>query len=470
MLSRRDVLFVLGALPAMTFAAESTAENYDVIVVGSGAAGLSAAVSAAQNGSKRVLVLEKTPTLGGHTILSTGYMSVLVHDGADEATYTKAVERIMEVFLKTGEGRGNPQLVRQLVEKSEDAHQWLSSLGLVWTPQSYQTLAGLTSRSFIPSLVRAGYDYIVTLNKAARMHGVTTLLNAEANLLYVTPQGAISGIRARVNGVEKMFTAKAIVLATGGFGGNVAMREHYDPRLDATFTTTADPYQEGADPATGDGIVLARKLGADLVDMDCIQIIPFWGGRLTDYVGADIYLTGEGRRFVNEGDSWKHIASKIWQLPNRECWVVTDSQSSKGASRSVKLMKDIVQKADSIEEMAAGMQVSPRVLKETLERYNRFVREGVDFDFGKTTFTQDISQPPYYYGKEHLYVHYCCGGLRFDERARVLRKDLSVIPGLYAAGEVTGGLHGADRVGGWAITDCIVYGRIAGKEAATQTR
>lgn len=100
MLSRRDVLFVLGALPAMTFAAESTAENYDVIVVGSGAAGLSAAVSAAQNGSKRVLVLEKTPTLGGHTILSTGYMSVLVHDGADEATYTKAVERIMEVFLK----------------------------------------------------------------------------------------------------------------------------------------------------------------------------------------------------------------------------------------------------------------------------------------------------------------------------------------------------------------------------------
>lgn len=270
--------------------------------------------------------------------------------------------------------------------------------------------------------------------------------------------------------MEKMFTAKAIVLATGGFGGNVAMREHYDPRLDATFTTTADPYQEGADPATGDGIVLAQKLGADLVDMDCIQIIPFWGGRLTDYVGADIYLTGEGRRLVNEGDSWKHIASKIWQLPNRECWVVTDSQSSKGASRSVKLMKDIVQKADSIEEMAAGMQVSPRVLKETLERYNRFVHEGVDFDFGKTTFTQDISQPPYYYGKEHLYVHYCCGGLRFDERARVLRKDLSVIPGLYAAGEVTGGLHGADRVGGWAITDCIVYGRIAGKEAAAQTR
>ena len=103
MLSRRDVLFVLGVLPAMTFAAESTAENYDVIVVGSGAAGLSAAVSAAQNGAKRVLVLEKTPTLGGHTILSTGYMSVLVHDGADEATYTKAVERIMEVFLKTGE-------------------------------------------------------------------------------------------------------------------------------------------------------------------------------------------------------------------------------------------------------------------------------------------------------------------------------------------------------------------------------
>ena len=468
MLNRRDVLVVLGTLPASAFATAPAYENYDVIVVGSGAAGLSAAVSAAQHGAKRVLVLEKTPTLGGHTILSTGYMSALVHDDKDQATYTKAVERTMEIFRKTGEGRGNAKLVRQLVEKSEDAYQWLSSLGLVWTPQSYQTLAGLTSRSFIPSLVRAGYDYIVTLNKAARNLGVTILLNAKANLLYVSPQGAVSGIQAQINGIEKVFTAKAIVLATGGFGGNVAMRELYDPRLDSTFTTTADPYREGSDPATGDGIFLAQKVGADLVDMDCIQVIPFWGGRLTDYVGADIYLTKEGRRFVNEGDSWKHIASKIWQLPNRECWVITDSQSSKGASRSVKLMKGIVQKADSIEEMAVGMHVSPRVLKETLDRYNHFVRNGIDLDFGKTTFTQDISHPPYYYGKEHLYVHYCCGGLRFDERARVLRKDFSVILGLYAAGEVTGGLHGADRVGGWGITDCIVYGRIAGKEAANQ--
>ena len=129
-------------------------------------------------------------------------------------------------------------------------------------------------------------------------------------------------------------------------------------------------------------------------------------------------------------------------------------------------MFGVVRSAGSIEEMAQGMGVDPATLAQTLERYNKFAAAGNDADFGKTMFTQQINKPPYYYGQERLYVHYCCGGLAIDEFARVLRTDGTPIEGLFAAGEVTGGIHGRDRLGGCSITDCLVFGRIAGRCAA----
>ena len=215
---------------------------------------------------------------------------------------------------------------------------------------------------------------------------------------------------------------------------------------------------------------MAEEVEAALTDMDCIQTLPFWGGRLTDYVGADIYLNQDGERFVNEASSWKRISDAIWALPDHECWVVTDSQSLKGASRSAKLIKNIVRQAPSVRAMASGMGISEDVLQATLDRYNGFVQKGQDADFGKSMFTQTISVPPYYYGKEHLFVHYCCGGVRFNVKSEVLNRSGEAIPGLFAAGEVTGGLHGADRVGGCSITDCVVYGRNAGRSAAQFAR
>lgn len=211
---------------------------------------------------------------------------------------------------------------------------------------------------------------------------------------------------------------------------------------------------------------MGAQLGAALVDMDCIMVIPFWGGRLTDYVGADIYVDAQGRRFVNEGSSWNEISTAIRKLPNEQCWVITDSQSIQGASRSSKIMNGIVSVANTVEEMAAGMGVDKNTLRQTLERYNSFARKGIDEDFGKNMFTQEINKPPYFYGKERLYVHYCCGGLRIDEHARVLSAQGIPIGGLYAAGETTGGVHGKDRLGGCSITDCFVFGREAGKSGA----
>ncbi len=467
-MKRRTVVSALGllsfgaSLNSLASRLPQHQDTWDLVVIGSGAAGLSAAVSAAQNGIKKILVLEKAPTLGGHTILSTGYLSAIHRGQMTQKDYEQQIEEMIHSMNEVGENLGDPALIRKLAQESGDAVDWLSDLGLVWSPTVYQTLAGISPRSYIPSLVRAGYDYIVTLNKAAVDLGVTVKLSTKATALLTDPAGRVTGVRVVHDSQTSEVHTQAVVLATGGFGGNVSMRKLYDPRLIETFTTTANPYNQNIDTAMGEGITMAQELGAQLVGMEHIQIIPFWGGRLTDYVGADIYLDRNGQRFVNEGASWKHIANAIWQLPGRTCWVVTDSQSSKGASRSVKLMKGIVRKADTIEAMAHGMGIDAQVLEKTLTRYNEFARNGLDADFGKRTFTQDISTPPYYYGREHLYVHYCCGGVKFDTQSRVIGKNDLPIPGLYAAGEVTGGLHGADRLGGCSITDCIVFGRNAG--------
>ena len=447
--------------PLSGYAAASK-ESYDVIVVGSGVAGLTAAVSASENGAKRVLLIEKNSTIGGHSILSTGYLSAV-----PEGSPAEAFESMFEGMQKLAHGRGNVALRRIMVRESGSALKWLTDMGLTWEQDVYQTLAGLAPRSYISSTVRAGYDYVVTLNKTARRLGVHTLFETRADRLVTDKRARVCALEAvGSDGRRATFSTKAVVLATGGFGGNVKMRMQFDPRLNASFPTTADPNFDGTDSAQGDGIEMGQALGAGVVDMDCIQILPFWGGRLTDYVGADIYLDSNGRRFVNEGSSWKEISDKIYELPGKTCWVVTDSQSRQGAHRSVKIMFGVVRSAGSIEEMAQGMGVDPATLAQTLERYNKFAAAGNDADFGKTMFTQQINKPPYYYGQERLYVHYCCGGLAIDEFARVLRTDGTPIEGLFAAGEVTGGIHGRDRLGGCSITDCLVFGRIAGRCAA----
>ncbi len=382
-----------------------------------------------------------------------------------EAQRKEEVDGLVADMLRLGEGRNDPVLVRKFAEESGAALRWMESLGLVWAPQRVQSVAGLSPRSFTSSLVRAGYDYVVTLNKAAARLGAEVRLRARATEL-LTEGGRVVGVRVDTDGVTENLAARAVILATGGFTGSLAMRKKYAPRLDETFTTTADPYRDKIDYATGDGMIMAERIGAQLVDMDCVQTLPFWGGRLTDYVGADIYLNDEGARFVNEAAPWKQISEAVWALPSRSCWVVTDSQSQKGASRSAKLIRGIVRQAATVRDMAAGMGIAEADLQATLDRYNAFVKAGRDEDFGKTMFTQTISVSPYYYGRERLYVHYCCGGVRFNVKSEVLRKDDSPILGLYAAGEVTGGLHGADRVGGASIADCLVFGRNSGRQAA----
>ena len=186
-------------------------------------------------------------------------------------------------------------------------------------------------------------------------------------------------------------------------------------------------------------------------------------------MGADIFLTPEGKRFVNEGASWSTLRDAMRALPDGRMWVLTDSASVKNNEFSGKLFSGVIRKADTLDEVADVIGCKTRVLQETVERYNRFVRAGKDEDFGKQTLLQTIEKPPFYFGEERLNVHSTEGGLRIDAEARVLDRNRRPIPGLYAAGETVGGIHGRSRPGGNGTLACVVFGRIAGNEAARET-
>ena len=187
--------------------------------------------------------------------------------------------------------------------------------------------------------------------------------------------------------------------------------------------------------------------------MDKIQGFCFLGGRLVDYTGADIYLNKNGLRFVNEGASHGDVLAELLKQPQRAMWVITDSQSKKGLSLENKLADGAVKKFDSLRQVAAFIGCPAETLEETVTRYNDFVLKGVDKDFGKKVMLQTISYPPFYVGQERVGVHYCCGGLKFNEKAQVLNTSEEPIAGLYVAGEASGGVHGKDRLGGIGLTD-----------------
>ncbi len=376
-MKRRNLLGLLSVIPFAGPALSSTAEpadewESDVCVIGAGLAGLTAAIAAITAGAANVCVLEKESLLEGHSTISTGYFSAVRHMPGHDAEYRAAVDSMIADMEKTGKGLGNPELIRILAENSGAAYDWMTSLGVTWLPDPYEALGGLVPRSYLTSFVNGGYDYIFAVNRKLREMRIPLYFGAEVTRVTPTDAGyVVSGSR-----LKKKFIvhAKTVILATGGYTANVELRSKYDPRLTREITSTANPYGDGLDTATGDGILFGEALGAELLDMDKILTIPFSGGRLTNYVGADVYLDEQGHRFVNEQAPMETISQAVWKLPNHRFWVVTDAASAKGASRSVKLLRGIVKTADTLEDVAVGMRVNPKEFPQTMDRYNSYAR------------------------------------------------------------------------------------------------
>lgn len=458
----------LAGAPSWARTAPHLGRHWDVIVIGSGLAGLSAAVSAKENGAENVLVIEKLPVIGGHSRLSTGSFLAVSPKRMQAGDLHTDIEKVLAQMLYVGGGLCNKNLAHLLLAKSESAMDWLESMGVVWNPNPYVAVGSPTAPSFRSINGFSGSHYIFKLNQRARELGVHFVYsNPVTDLLRDQASGFINGVVIKGKNREVLYIrGSAVVIATGGFTANNALCRTFNSEISPLMPSTANPEGRYLDGSEGDALEFCKPFGAATVHMEYIQMICFLGGRLLDYTGGDIYLNSNGRRFVNEGGSHGSVRDALLKQKDQTMWVLTDSQSKKGLSLENKLAERSVLKLENLSQVAKAIGCEEADLVETVDRYNAFVLNGQDKDFGKEFLLQKIFAPPFYVGREKLGLHYCCGGLKFNEKTEVLNRKNELIPGLYVAGEAAGGLHGKDRLGGAGLTEAVVFGRIAGREAA----
>ena len=282
----------------------------------------------------------------------------------------------------------------------------------------------------------------------------------------MTLDGAVVGVMAESEEAVYTIHAKAVVLATGGFGNNEDLIVHFRPDLLGTVTTSAPG-------VTGDGILMAEAVGADLVDIDQIQLHPTveqsTSMLITEGVRGDgaILVNQEGKRFINELLTRDVVSAGELEQPGSYAYIIFDQHLRDGLKAVEKYVSTgIVVQGETLEDLAEQLGIDPAVLAETLKNWNRYVAEQNDPDFGRTTGMEaDLSVAPYYAIKIAPGIHHTMGGVHIDTSARVIDVNGDPIPGLFAAGEVTGGVHGGNRIGGNAVADIVVFGGIAGESA-----
>ena len=446
--------------------AEKTQEtrDVDVVIVGAGGAGMSAAITAKQQG-KTVLLLEKMPYVGGNTTKATGGMNAAETHYQAEQGITDSVEQFVEDTMKGGHNINNPDLVRTMAEKSADAINWLDEIGAPLPKVSFS--GGATNaRIHAPADGSGVGGYLVScFSETMEKLGIEVLLETKANEIIMV-DGAAAGVKAESPDKELTINAKAVILTTGGFGANEEMYCTYRPDLKGTVTTNAPG-------ATGDGIVMAQAVGADLVDIEQIQLHPTveqaTSMLITEGVRGDgaILVNQSGVRFVNELLTRDVVSAAELEQEGQYAYVIFDQNLREGLKATEKYIKNgIVTEGETIEALAEKLGIDPAVLAKTLADWNDAVAAGEDKEFGRTTgMEHDLSKAPYYAIKVAPGIHHTMGGVKINTNTQVIDTNGNVIPGLFAAGEVTGGVHGGNRIGGNAVADIVVYGRIAGANA-----
>ncbi|MEA4875408.1 flavocytochrome c [Anaerorhabdus sp.] len=450
----------------------------DVIVIGAGGAGLAAGVTANQAGAS-VIVIEKMPKVGGNTILAGGALNA-VDEGSETAIANKdSVELHYTQTYEGGDKQGDPELVRTLVTNAWDGVEWLQSLGMEFKEGTFTVLGGMWPRAHKPvEPVGTGffnaYQNYVDSNENIDLYLETTAKE------FIVEDGKVVGVIAEGKTGNKitLYANKGVVLATGGFGKNVEMRQEYNTlwaNLDESIKSTNHA------GATGDGIIMAEAIGAELVQMGNIQLLPMGdpetgslSGNIEMGVENRIFVNDEGNRFVDEGARRDVMTNALFDQPNAHMWVILDSHDYPTGDEVNNFNESINQlvadgrafKGETLEELAEQIGVNPENLVKAVEGFNAHVADKSADEFGRTLYQDPINQGPYYAGARVPTVHHTMGGVKINTDAQVINTAGEIIPGLYAAGEVVGGIHGANRLGGNALTDTVVFGRIAGSSAA----
>lgn len=439
-------------------------KSADIVIVGAGGAGMSAAVQAVQDGATNVVIVEKAPITGGNTIYATGGLN------ASETQYQKkdGIEDTNELFyedtMKGGKNLNDPELVKFMVEHSAEAVDWVNSIG--GDLQVVGMFGGASvKRIHRPSDTSAvGPMLVKTLNAKVAELKIPVLLNTKAEEIVMT-DGKVTGLKVSDENGEYTINCKAVVLATGGFGANSEMVVSYKADLEGFGTTNAKV-------ATGDGIKMAEKVGAELVDMKEIQTHPTVNPKTqkmyTEGVRGNgaILVNKEGNRFINELETRDVVSAAILKQKDKQAYMVFDENVRKSLKAIESYISaGIVVEADTIEDLAKQMNVPADALKATMTKYTEAVTSKQDDEFGRADRAQALNQPKYYAALCAPAVHHTMGGVKINTTNEVLNKDNVAIAGLYAAGEVTGGVHGANRLGGNAVADIVIFGRNAGTNA-----
>lgn len=509
-------------------------QEADVAVVGGGGAGLAAAIAAGQQGAK-VVVIEKNAEVGGDTLVCGAIYNTPNEELQKEVTMTDAVKTTVEKALATdiekedgkalqaevqkqwdeykksgrtdlfdtkewyalqtwlgGDQVANLDLVKVLCYNAYDGLQWIEDLGMSFSDKIGQGAGSLWQRTHT-STMQMGTGFLSTYVKNVdKDENVTVLTSCTGKELVTDESGAVTGVVCEDKAGNKFtVTAKSVILATGGFAANSRMVQEYNTSGkwdDLSKVATTNRFS----CSQGDGITMAKAVGASLTDMEQIQLLYLGNtqdGQLTKYPPRDvngtdqiIFINKEGKRFVNEGARRDEICLASLRQTDGMFYMLEsgdgagyvdindpDWRSADGFTFQYLEENGYIIVADTLDEMAEKLGCSADDLKATVDAFNKSVETGKD-EFGRTLYSTKLENGPWVATPRKACVHHTMGGVTIDTETRVLNENGEAIKGLYAAGEITGGLHGANRLGGNAVVDTVVFGKLAGETAVADAK
>ncbi|MDI9521051.1 MAG: FAD-dependent oxidoreductase [Bacillota bacterium] len=495
---------------------ELETKTADVVIIGAGGSGMTAAVEVLRAGGS-VLLVDKMPSIGGNTIAAGSALNAAGSDIQKTGTMAASSIEVIEDLLALEPKDDNMKRWQENIRKELDAYiasgatyvfdtvdlhklqtyvggdyvantalldvfgdgapgalEYLKELGMEWQPRITAAVGATWQRSHQPARTfgGAGSDFVLPQYEFVKANGGEIVLEHKAEEL-IMEDGRVVGVKGTANdGTPFEYRAnKSVILATGGFGANVEMRQKYNKfwaTLDENVPTTNQPC------ATGDGIGMALAVGANLVGMEWIQIIPAGDASLSASVANEMYINAEGNRFIAEDERRDVLSGAILKQTDTFCWKVSSGYSvddiQGGIDYKGNKIVDLVTAGkgylgDTIEDLANQIGVDAANLQAAADAFNKAFKGEAEDPFGRKLFEYPMDKGPYYATRSYAKVHHTMGGVEINTNCEVLDTNGKPIPGLFACGEVTGGIHGGNRLGGNAIADIIVFGQIAGQNA-----
>ena len=465
-------------------------ENYDIIIVGAGLAGVSATYESYLNskGKLKILLLEKEKKFGGNSIKATSGINILNSPLQKKQNISDSFELFYNDTIKSGKGKSNPELVKILVNESNSVFNFFTEI------KANLVKLGILGGHSVPRTCSSNNSTIgfhltsLLFNQIIKLPNVTFSPNSTViDLIYNKDNNTVNGVKVNINNKEKNIKSKTVILTCGGFGHDFESKDsllkEFAPKL-LNFSTT------NGIQTTGSGIKIVRKIGGDLIHMDKIQLHPtgfvdpkdrfsknkILAPELLRGVGG-ILINQKGERFCNELGTRDYVTEKIinncQKIKNKnnieqiESFLILNENSTVkfGPNFKFYLKKGLFKKYKSFKRFAKNKKISSKNVERTINIYNDFANKKISDQFGKKIYPEKFNL------KEHIYVatispviHYCMGGIKINNETEVLSKN-KIIKGLYAAGEVTGGVHGENRLGGNSLLECVVFGRKAAKNS-----